>query len=231
MSSTTCAGGGGLASGKPASSSKPKEAAKKPTGELWGRRQLLRSREHKGAGAVLAGLGGKTNARGNEKKEAEGAAVEKGAGDRGEATAVASPGALRSALANASVSGSGSGPVGARAGACGLVTGEATPAMLYWEHKGLSLLPRWLACAHPTVKLIVTLRDPVQVFFLKASSHKTVGLFCTPHVYALSLCARPPLAPPCNPAHPQRLSLLRATPSRQRQRGNTRVRWWLLLLL
>ena len=45
---------------------------------------------------------------------------------------------------------------------CGLITGEATPSMLYWKHKGLTLLPRWMACVHPQVRLIVTLRDPVQ---------------------------------------------------------------------
>jgi len=47
---------------------------------------------------------------------------------------------------------------------CDAITGEATPAYLGWEHHGLAMVPRWLACVHPTVKLIVTLRDPVQVF-------------------------------------------------------------------
>jgi hypothetical protein len=46
---------------------------------------------------------------------------------------------------------------------CDAITGEATPSYLGWEHHGLAMVPRWLACAHPTVKLIVTLRDPVQV--------------------------------------------------------------------
>lgn len=49
---------------------------------------------------------------------------------------------------------------------CDAITGEATPSYLGWEHRGLAMVPRWLACAHPTVKLIVTLRDPVQVSVL-----------------------------------------------------------------
>ena len=49
---------------------------------------------------------------------------------------------------------------------CDAITGEATPAYFGWEHSGLAMLPRWLACTHPTVKLIVTIRDPVQVIRL-----------------------------------------------------------------
>jgi hypothetical protein len=175
MSSATCAGGG-LASGKAAVALPPRETGKKHKGGLWGRRRQLRSHEHKGAGAVLAGLGGKADRRGDdgddEKMEAEGAGAEGGAEGKVEAAAVASAEALRSALGNVNGSSrrrSSEGPLGEAAGACGLVTGEATPAMLYWEHKGLSLLPRWLACAHPTVKLIVTLRDPVQVSWQASS--------------------------------------------------------------
>ena len=33
--------------------------------------------------------------------------------------------------------------------------------MLYWQHKGMMLLPRFLTCVHPTARLIVTMRDPV----------------------------------------------------------------------
>lgn len=47
---------------------------------------------------------------------------------------------------------------------CDAITGEATPAYFGWEHSGLATVPRWLACTQPIVKLIVTLRDPVQVF-------------------------------------------------------------------
>jgi len=47
-------------------------------------------------------------------------------------------------------------------GKCNLITGEATPAMLYWQHHGMILLPRWMRCIHPQARLIVTLRDPIQ---------------------------------------------------------------------
>jgi len=49
---------------------------------------------------------------------------------------------------------------GSHLNACKQIAGEATPYMLYRQHYGLSLIPRWLACTHPTVKLIVTWRDP-----------------------------------------------------------------------
>jgi hypothetical protein len=154
MSSTTCAEEGG---GSRSQSIAPKYSTSAARGELWGRRRrsLLRSHEHKSASSVLAHIGKKASGqrkgtdrdRGGERGEEE----EEDRGGGVEATTDLS-------TASTSCSGNGGG------GTCSLITGEATPAMLYWEHKGLSLLPRWLACVHPTVKLIVTLRDPVQVF-------------------------------------------------------------------
>lgn len=44
---------------------------------------------------------------------------------------------------------------------CDLISGEATPYYLYFQHRGLSLVPRFIACIHPTVRLIVTVRAPV----------------------------------------------------------------------
>ena len=45
---------------------------------------------------------------------------------------------------------------------CQSITGEATPSMLYWQHEGKQLLPRWMACSLPSARLIVSLRDPIQ---------------------------------------------------------------------
>ena len=46
-------------------------------------------------------------------------------------------------------------------GPCDFISGEATPYYFYFQHAGLTLIPRWLSCVLPAVKLIVTLRDPV----------------------------------------------------------------------
>jgi len=159
MSSTTCAedGGSGASQRSALFQMQQQKSSKKgeARGELWGRRSL-KSHEHKGASDVLAHIGRKASGKGKagheEDEDAE--EEEEGAERRGnEVEATTDP------LSSSRSTGRGSG----EGGACGLITGEATPAMLYWEHKGLSLLPRWLACVHPTVKLIVTLRDPVQV--------------------------------------------------------------------
>eukprot|EP00615_Pteridomonas_danica_P019640 CAMPEP_0114381832 /NCGR_PEP_ID=MMETSP0102-20121206/3696_1 /TAXON_ID=38822 ORGANISM="Pteridomonas danica, Strain PT" /NCGR_SAMPLE_ID=MMETSP0102 /ASSEMBLY_ACC=CAM_ASM_000212 /LENGTH=586 /DNA_ID=CAMNT_0001537413 /DNA_START=249 /DNA_END=2009 /DNA_ORIENTATION=+ len=42
------------------------------------------------------------------------------------------------------------------------ITGEATPSMLTFQHKGLSLIPRWLRCIYAPAKIIITLRDPIE---------------------------------------------------------------------
>lgn len=158
MSSTTCAedGGGGATQRSALFLKQQHKSSKKgeTKSELWGRRRRsLKSHEHKGASNVLARIGRKASGKGKALHGEDTEEVEAAERRGNEVEATTDP--LSSSRSTGTSSGEG--------GACSLITGEATPAMLYWEHKGLSLLPRWLACAHPTVKLIVTLRDPVQV--------------------------------------------------------------------
>eukprot|EP00615_Pteridomonas_danica_P000516 CAMPEP_0114334230 /NCGR_PEP_ID=MMETSP0101-20121206/4240_1 /TAXON_ID=38822 ORGANISM="Pteridomonas danica, Strain PT" /NCGR_SAMPLE_ID=MMETSP0101 /ASSEMBLY_ACC=CAM_ASM_000211 /LENGTH=553 /DNA_ID=CAMNT_0001465427 /DNA_START=245 /DNA_END=1903 /DNA_ORIENTATION=- len=42
------------------------------------------------------------------------------------------------------------------------ITGEATPAMFAFQHRGFSLIPRWLRCIYAPAKIIITLRDPIE---------------------------------------------------------------------
>ena len=43
-----------------------------------------------------------------------------------------------------------------------LISGEASPNYLYWHHNGVQILPRWMHCLMPNVRLVVTFRNPVE---------------------------------------------------------------------